>query len=34
MVAKFINLEMPKPRLREESPESPKRIIDCIKRYN
>lgn len=23
-----------KPRLRDDSPDSPKRILDCVKRYN
>lgn len=34
MFAPELELNLPKPRLREDSPESPKRLLDCVRRYN
>lgn len=34
MFAKELCIRDIKPRLRDESPDSPKRILDCVKRYN
>lgn len=31
---KELQIPLTKPRLREDSPDSPKRILDCVKRYN
>ena len=32
--SKDIDIKVTKPRLRDDSPDSPKRLLDCVKRYN